>query len=187
MAIVSITGDLASGKSIVAKQLAEALSWQYFSTGSVQRKIAKDLGMTTLELNKYSENHPEIDNQIDDEIRQLATAPNNLVIDSRMAWHFLPSSFKVFLSVDITTAAQRVMADNVRTNEPVYSSLDDAISKLMERKESENKRYMQLYDVDCSNMSNFDLELDTSYANPTEVAQKLLNHFRQWESSGVTS
>ncbi len=179
MSIVSITGDLASGKSRVARQLAEMLHWEYFSTGSVQRKIATELGMTTLELNKYSETRPEIDNQIDDEIKLLASSSKNLVIDSRMAWYFLPNSFKVFLSVDIKTAAMRVMKDDVRTNEPIYNSIEDATAKLLERKTSENKRYMQLYHVDCSNMSNFDVVLDTSNANPTQVAKQLLHLFEQ--------
>ena len=41
---ISITGDLGSGKSTVAKQLAKDLGFDYISTGTIFREIAKEYG-----------------------------------------------------------------------------------------------------------------------------------------------
>jgi len=38
--ILTITGDLGSGKSTVAKLVSEKLKLKYYSTGSIFRKIA---------------------------------------------------------------------------------------------------------------------------------------------------
>jgi cytidylate kinase len=181
MAILTITGDLASGKSMVAKELIKLLDAQYFSTGNIQRGIAADMGMTTLELNKYSETHPEIDDQIDGQIKQLANKTGNFVVDSRMAWHFLPASFKIYLSVDVYRAAERVMKDDQRSSEPAYQSADDAVAKLAERKTSENKRYIHLYQADCANMDNFDVVVDSTHSSPQDTLDGIMALYKRWQ------
>ena len=174
MAILTLTGDLASGKSMVAKELIHLLDAQYFSTGNIQRGIAASMGMTTLELNKYSETHPEIDDQIDGQIKELAGKEGNFVVDSRMAWHFLPESFKIYLSVDVHRAAMRVMKDDQRSSEPAYNTIEDAVAKLLERKGSENKRYITLYDANCADMSNFDVVVDSTHSTPEQTLSSIL-------------
>jgi cytidylate kinase len=181
MPIITITGDLASGKSLVAKRICSLLNADYFSTGQIQREIAAKYGMTTLELNKFSETHPEIDEEIDNRVKTLANDERKRVVDSRMAWHFLPDSFKVFLSTNIVCAAERVMADTERSNEPVYADRNDAMLKLQERKRSENKRYLELYDADCSCLSNFDLVVDTTYSVPEDTIKVIIFQFNEWK------
>ena len=44
---ITISGVIGSGKSTVAKMLAQKLKWQYYSTGMAQRKIAEEMGITT--------------------------------------------------------------------------------------------------------------------------------------------
>ena len=83
---ISLAGDLGSGKSTVGKILAAEFHAELYSTGTIQRKIATEMGMTTLQLNQYMETHPEIDGKIDDGLRALENEPKNLIIDSRMAW-----------------------------------------------------------------------------------------------------
>lgn len=185
MPIITITGDLASGKSRVAKEIATRMSVQYFSTGLIQRRIAADLNMTTLELNKYSEEHPEIDEMIDKRITDLSLKQGSLIVDSRMAWHFLPSSFKVYLTVDVVKAAERVMADDQRSNEPVYQDLNTAINKLQERKNSENTRYLKLYQANCALMDNFDVVVDSTFSTPEETLEIITSLFNSWTENNV--
>ncbi|MGH8556370.1 MAG: cytidylate kinase family protein [Methylococcales bacterium] len=180
MSIITITGDLASGKSLVAKKIAKELGAAYFSTGLIQREIAAKHGMTTLELNQYSETHPEIDREIDDRVRTFSDRNTDLVVDSRMAWYFLPHSFKVFLSTNIVRAAERVIADTERSSEPVYKDRNDAMLKLQARKRSENKRYLQLYNADCSSMANFNLVVDTTYSVPDDSIRIIQAGFEDW-------
>jgi cytidylate kinase len=131
--------------------------------------------MTTLELNKYSETHPEIDAEIDRTFVALGEQ-QNIVVDSRLAWHFIPNSLKVYLKTDVEVSAKRIIGDSnsVRKSEK-YASLEEATEHIKARKASENKRYSDLYGLDCDDMSNYDLIIDTSYITPEEVADIIID------------
>ena len=183
--IISITGDLGSGKSTVSDILCKRLNYEYVYTGKIQREIANRYNMTTLELNKYSETHPEIDDEIDSTFKSLNELAN-LIIDSRMAWFFVPKSFKVFLKTNLIISATRISNDRQRNNEK-YLSNEDAVSKIIARKASENKRYMELYGVNCANLFNFNLIIDTSFTPPEKVADIILAEYNSWLVSGECS
>ena len=176
--IITLTGDLGSGKSTVSKILIERLNYNYVYTGKIQREIANRYQMSTLELNQYAETHPEIDTEIDATFKALNDS-TDLVVDSRLAWFFIPKSYKVFLKTEITVAADRISNDRQRKNEE-YVSKEEAIRDIIARKTSENKRYMELYGADCSDLSNFDLVIDTSYITPEKVVDMIIAGYRAW-------
>lgn len=62
---ISITGDLGSGKSTVAKQLSKDLGFDYVSTGTIFREIAKEYGIDVLKLNKLALTDTSIDDRVD--------------------------------------------------------------------------------------------------------------------------
>lgn len=167
--VIALSGDLGSGKTAVSEVLADRLGLRRVSTGDLQRSIAHELGMTTLELNKYSETHPEIDDRIDGMLRDMERSGEAVVLDSRLAWHFVPSAFKVHLVVDPTTAAERILSRPGGAVEE-YASLDEAIAKLTARRESERRRFVDLYDIDITLWRNYDLVVDTTQAPIDEVA-----------------
>lgn len=175
--IITLTGDLGSGKSTVSKILIERLNFDYVCTGAIQRTIAERLGMTTTELNIYAETHPEIDDEIDSIFKSLKD-DDNLIVDSRMAWFFLPESFKVFLKCDVLVAVDRIFADEKR-NKEVYENKEIALLNIVERKNSEIRRYIDYYNADISDMQNFDLIIDTSFLSPQEVVDLILQNFSQ--------
>lgn len=170
---IAITGDLGSGKSAVARRLCELTGFEYFSTGRIQRQLAEQLGVDTLTLNRMAEVDPTIDYRIDNAIRALRHSNNQYVVDSRLAWFFIPEAYKVYLVVDVRTAAERILNDSARRSEQ-YQSLEEAIEKVTARKVSENARYLRLYGADCSNMDNFDLVLDTTHRTIDEVCDVIL-------------
>jgi cytidylate kinase len=183
---ISITGDLGSGKSAVGKILTEVLSIPVISTGLIQREIAARLQMTTLELNHHADTHPEIDEEIDSTFRNLQHNPNPYLLDSRLAWFFIPASFKVYLHVEPRTAAMRVMNDTTRKREQ-YLSLDAAVQDLIARKKSENHRFLKTYNADCTNMQNFNLVIFTDNVSPEVVAQKIVSEFEKYKQSESTT
>ncbi len=179
---MSVTGDIGSGKSAVSRLLQEATGYPLYSTGGLQRRIAERHGMTTLELNQYSETHPEIDDEIDSESIRLGKTDESFIIDSRIAWHFIPHSFKVYLVVDINIAAQRILGD-VRTGE-AYDDFGTAVSDIRKRRQSEVDRFRSTYGIDLSDLGNYDQIVDTSDTPPQEVASRVLEAFRSWAGGG---
>ncbi len=181
--IISLTGDLGSGKSTVSAILCKQLNYEYVYTGQIQRRIAERYSMTTNELNVYAETHPEIDQEIDDTFKSLVDA-QNLIVDSRLAWFFIPTSFKVFLKTNIIVSARRISGDKGRINEN-YESMQEAALKIVERKRSEVKRYMQYYNVDCLDFTNYDLIIDTTEIAPDEVCSIILEEFALFNEQGT--
>lgn len=175
---ISITGDLGSGKSTVCRYLKEKYGFSVYSTGAIQRSIAERYHMTTYDFNKYMEEHPEIDEEIDTTLTEIGKRDEDMILDSRMAWHFVPDSYKVYLAVETDTAVRRVLDDN-RGAVETYDGFDDARCKLLERKTSENLRYRTKYGVDCADLSNFDLVIDSTVLSPQEVAETILEKYRR--------
>ncbi len=178
---ISLAGDLGSGKSTVAKLLIAALDAEYYSTGTIVRSIADRMGMSITELNEYMETHPEIDHEIDDGLKRLADNPSRMIIDSRMAWHFTEGTFKVYLSTDTEISAIRIM--NANRHGEHAATLDDTVKETRSRRQSERKRYMAQYGVDIADLSNYSLIVDTTYAEPEEVAGVIISAFHKWEEN----
>lgn len=172
--IITITGELGSGKSTVSKLLATMLGARRYSTGDVQRQMAQARGISTLELNILAEQDPSIDQEIDSIFADLKTSQEDLVIDSRMAWHFIPESVKIKLTVSKAEAAQRVHQDDSRVSE-TSETIAETHSRLAERQESERRHFMKNYGVDVNNDNNFDFVIDTSSTDPKEVAILISN------------
>ncbi len=171
---ITLTGDLGSGKSAVSRILCEQTGFEYISTGRVQRQLAQELGLDTLEMNRRADTDPSIDERIDGIFVALGKDPKGYVIDSRMAWFFLPDSFKVFLQTEVHVAVQRILNDPDRSSEQ-YASVEEAVQKILARKASENARFLDKYGADCSNLNNFDLVIDTANRTQAAVAEVILN------------
>jgi cytidylate kinase len=170
---ITLTGDLGSGKSAVSKILCEKTGFEYVSTGRIQRQLAQEMGIDTLEMNRRADIDPSIDERIDGIFVSLGKNPNGYVVDSRMAWFFLPKSFKVYLQTDVAIAAQRIIHDPTRDSEQ-YMSQEEAVQKILARKASENARFLFKYYADCTNLDNFDIVIDTSKRTREAVAAIIL-------------
>lgn len=180
---LTLTGDIGSGKSAVSYLLAEKTGYRRYSTGDLQRQIAERHGMTTLQLNHYSETHPEIDEEIDSATTELGRRDESFIVDSRLAWNFIPHAYKVYLSVAPEIAARRILGDRGRTGES-YDDLETAVRDIRARRESEVERFKDIYDIDLADLANFDLVVETSERTVEEVADMVLARFREWASGG---
>ena len=176
---ITITGSLGSGKSTVAKKLSSDLGLTYYSTGSAQRQIAAQMGITTLQLNHLADKDKSIDEKIDGVIKNMNNDGNAYIVDSRLAWHFMPASFKVKLIVEKTHAAQRIFNDNLRSSESKYKNVDEVIKAIEERRQSERERFLRVYQVDIENNSAFDLVVDTTNLSVDEVCQQIKNAYQK--------
>ena len=179
---ITFSGRLGSGKSTVCAILRDKYGYEIYSTGTVQRKVAEEMGIDTLELNKRMKENPELDHIIDDAVVKLSRerAGDKIVYDSRMAWHFAENTFKVYMYVDPNVAGERVFNAN-RGSVESYTSPQEASEKLMERAMEENRRFKEIYGVDNLDFNNYDLIVDSTFATPEEIALTIVENAIEFE------
>ncbi len=181
---ITITGNLGAGKSTVCKELAK-VDYQIISTGTIFREIAKERGLSVKELNEevgkeIAAGKHDIDDMIDNRSKKLGDELDNAVFDSRLAWNFVETSFKVFLTVDINEAAARVFNDNRDTE--TYASVQECKQALLDRQLLEQERFEKLYGIDYYNMNNYNLVLETTNATPEVIAEEILKQFKSYKA-----
>lgn len=178
---ITITGNLGSGKSTICKLLNEKYQFEVYSTGKVQRELAREMNMTTLELNQLMCSDKKYDKMIDDATTRISkeNKDKNIIFDSRLAWHFVEHSFKVFVSVSLKVAAERVMNDQ-RGAEEKYSSLEEAEKLLAERAATERVRYKDIYNLNYMDFSNYNLVIDSTYCSPDKIAEIIIKEAKEF-------
>ena len=177
---ITIAGDLGSGKSTVANHLISNINYRIESAGLIFRRLAEQHGMTAKEFNQFIESNPKYDNMVDDTIKEMGAKEENIIFDSRLAWYFVPKSFKIYMYVDVDTATERIFNDKGRVSES-YSDMTTAKKEIIERRESEVLRYKTFYNIDINNYSNYDFIIDTSHATKDEVNEAVLSNFKAFE------
>ena len=97
----------------------------------------------------------------------------------------MPSSFKVFLLLDLETAAQRIFAHLQREGRisEEAKSVEEVRKSIGRRFESEQKRYRVLYGVDFTDPLNFDVTFNTGHNNLKTVAAMVGAAYTVWIAS----
>ena len=123
--IISISGELASGKSTIIKILMEDLNYSVYRNGEYFRKLAAEKNMSITEFNEYVEDHPEIDREVENSAALYAKNHDNFIIDARLGWYAVPESFKVYVKVDIDEAAKRAFNDQNRKETENFKTIEE--------------------------------------------------------------
>ena len=178
---ITLTGNLGAGKTSVCNELKK-LGFEIISTGSIFRKIAEEKNISVLELNEIAKKDRSIDDMIDNRTIELGKTVDNKIFDSRLAWNFIPDSFKVFLYIDTDEAAARVVAGENRNAEE-YNSFEEARDSLYKRAKLEQARFKELYSIDYYNASNYNLVIETTSATPQEIANEIIRNFNLYKEN----
>ncbi len=165
---ITITGKLGSGKTTISHLISRELGYTRYSTGEYQREIAAKMGVDMVKMNEIMRTDPSFDSMIDSTVERVSRerADENLIFDSRMAWHFAVKSFKIFISIDPDVAGARVF-DNPRSEEP-YKTAAEATEQLIARSTAENLRFRTIYGVDNYDYANYDLIIDTTFSDVSD-------------------
>ena len=91
LAVVAIGGPHGSGKSSIAKKIANEFNMNYLSAGEVFRNLAKEKKYTIEEFTNYALTHSEIDKEIDNRTAELSKQ-SNTVVDAQLAAYFTPEN-----------------------------------------------------------------------------------------------
>jgi cytidylate kinase len=187
--IITLSGKPGSGKSSTADKVAELLGYTRHSSGDMVRKVLSKKKMTLEEYNSKAENDHDLDSQIDTELRRLREK-NDIIVDSRLAFYWIPESFKVYLDLELDVATARIFKDAVSNTSrssvgTSSTSLHEVSRQVKKRMLAEQNRFRQLYGVDPFDKNHFDLIVDTSRNDPQSVAIAVFDAYKQWLDSEV--
>jgi len=179
--IISVSGKPGSGKSTVAKRLAEELGYEYFYVGRMLRQAAKEKGMTLAELLKFGENDFSIEKEYDEQIQKLGKSKEDAVVEGRMAFHLIPQSLKIFLDVRDEVGAQRIWhglqgtQKDSRNEAADLHSEDEVLQSTRNRMASDLFRYKKNYGIeDVFDPGHYDLYLDVSDFDKEQEYQEVI-------------
>ncbi|MEA3452432.1 MAG: cytidylate kinase family protein [Bacteroidota bacterium] len=158
---ITLSGLAGSGKTTIGKLLAEKLSYKFISLGNFARKIAKEkYNMNINEFQNYCSKHPEIDYEIDNEFKKYCNETNKIIIDYRLGFHFIDNALNVFLKVSEGEAAKRLFRAK-RSSEFGIQNEDDIKQTMNKRNIKMKERFIKIYNVDFTELSNYDTIIDT--------------------------
>jgi cytidylate kinase len=181
--IITIAGRPGSGKSTTSKAVAGQLGYGRFSSGDLFRTIGREHGLELLDANKAAQQSDDIDGLVDRRLIEIGKSQDQLAIDSRLAWHWIPGSFKVYLDLDLEVAARRILAnmDPIRkAHEHVPDDPKQYAKVLQHRLDLEAVRYKAKYDANPYDKSNYDLVIDTAIYAPDQVVAQILDAYHKW-------
>ncbi|MDD5163278.1 MAG: cytidylate kinase family protein [Candidatus ainarchaeum sp.] len=176
--IITISGMPGSGKSTLAKEIAEKLGLKHYSAGGFMREIAGERGVNLLELGRMAEHDKSIDRQVDLWTEKLGKTKDNFIIDSRLAWHFIPNSIKIFLEISMSEAARRVYKD-MRKDEQENTSMKKTFENMKKRLASEKKRYRDLYGINYLDKKNFDIIINSTHTTKKQKLEKTIQAIKR--------
>lgn len=182
--IITLSGKPGSGKSSTADRVAEMLGYTRYSSGDLVRAITHQKKITLAEFNIQAEKTPELDLHTDEELRKLRDH-EDIVIDSRLGFYWIPESFKVYLDLNSDVAIARIFKDanmNTLRSESGEGSptMGDVMDQVEERLQNEKRRFKKLYGVNPYSLEHFDLIIDTARHSPQTVALTIFDTYRKW-------
>jgi len=182
--VICISGLAATGKSTLAKRLAESLSLRYVSGGEGLKMLAVERGYRpggrewweTEDGMRFLEErmrNPEFDKLVDQKLIELAKA-GDVVIDSWVLPWLYRGGFNIWLKAKTEVRAER-MARRSGIN------VEEA-RRLLEKRDSESiELYKKLYGIEVGrDFEPFHLVLDTSDLDESAVYRIVLQAVKEF-------
>lgn len=178
--IITISGKPCTGKSTMTEIFVEKYGFNRIYAGKIFKEEAKKLGIDITDLCK-SELIYEIDKRVDKELENiyLTRFDENLIIESRTSWSFMPNAFNVFVDLPEDIMANRLFNSD-RSVEERGATLEEAKTKVTERYNADVARYKMLYNIDCDNLSNYDFVIDNSTLTPEQTADEIYKAYLEF-------
>ena len=167
---LTVGGLPGTGTTTLCRLLERSLQWPYIYAGQLFREEAARRGMTLAELNALAQDDPAIDIALDEQQLELLRR-GGVILEGRMAgWlashHEIPA-FKVWLVADEQERIRRLVqrdGGDAQTQRQLNA----------DRESRERDRYARYYGADLTDLSIYDLVLDSTSAQPDEVRDRVL-------------
>ena len=151
-----MSGPHGTGKSTYAKALAEALGLRYVSAGELFRDLAKQNSLSLEAFSHRAADDPSIDRMLDERTKAEAEK-GGVVIDAQLgAWMVKDlADVKILLTAPDEVRFKRIA-------ERDGSDMTHAMRETENRESIQKQRYKKYYGIDVTDLSIYDLKIDTS-------------------------
>ncbi len=163
--LITLSGLPGSGTSTVARLVATELGVDHLDGGTVFRTVAAEQGMSLAVYAAMAEHDENIDRALDDRLTERARQ-GDVLLESRLSGWLATranlDALRVWIACDEVERARRVGGRDGHDAE-------GALRHNQQRETSERARYLGYYDIDLTDLSIYDLVLDSTDVGPEEL------------------
>lgn len=186
--IITVSGQPGSGTTTLAERLVAEFNAEYVNAGSIFRTLADNHGMSLSEFSKHVNNHPEIDQKIDYQLREIIEEYRNIPVTDRVE---PPVDTGGDLPVTLDFNASTVVIESrlagwiagtdadfrfwcqapldVRCDRITDSDRNETRDRLIERQADESMRYEEWYGIDITDTTIYDCVINTARWDPDTI------------------
>lgn len=160
-----------SGKSTVWKLLTDKLNYTFMSSWNIMRQWAEAEWLSIYDFeDKIAKNDDTFDVKLDNKVREYWVENDNFLFESRLAWYFIPDSFKIYLKCDEETRYKRIQNREA-------TPLQDIIDKNKKRETELEQRYAKIYPHISfpPREEVFDIVIDVANISPQEIVDIIVS------------
>lgn len=180
--IVTIEGTSGSGKTTIARELCRC-RFMMLEQGAYRKELAEANGVSLEGLKVLRAMH-RVKNLVEVINEVVRSCENRLeyVVDEVIGFHALPDSLKIYLVCNPDEIERRTgRSCNFKYGKLGLGYYDSTIVD----------NYRQLYGVDISCINNYDLVIDTTYAEPGQIVNLIRDYIsarerRDWSDTDTT-
>ena len=169
---IVVSGDVGTGTTTLAKNLATKLGWQYISAGDFFRDWHKKHNIPLWNKEAIPD---ELDRKIDYEFFEKTKKDSHIVFDSHYGGWFarnLKGIFRILLTCDKSAATQRII-DRQHTHKETPQEIE-------KRRKQLRRKFKKLYSSDdYEDPKYFNLIIDTTTTDIEETISTAINKLSQ--------
>jgi cytidylate kinase len=166
--VITFAGLHGSGRTTQATKLAEAFNLRYISTGTLFRERAQQLGISLSEMSKIAASDDAFDRSIDERAKE-ETAKGGVVLDATLSgWVAEDPDIRIYLTAPLNVRVKRIAERENR-------NISEVEKETRHREEVEVDRFRRYYGYDITDLTIYDVVLNTAIAEADGVANILKN------------